>query len=118
MESLIRIIGAMMEALPLEKVARLEPESVLDAVDSSELDDTDRGILRRLQKDARASFKKKTDEIGVSETTGFVCVKKIQEKGAIRGFFAIVDAKTGGKTLTAIIFGGAVPRSFSGMVDC
>ncbi len=117
MESLIRIIGAMMEALPLEKVARLEPESVLEAVDSSELDDTDRGILRRLQKDARASFKKIADEIGVSEATVFVRVKKLQEKGAIRGFFAIVDAKAVGRSLTAIILVRAMPRSFPGMLD-
>src|SRR2546427_9261538 len=99
MESLIRIIGAMMEALPLEKVSRLEPESVLEVVDSSELDDTDRGILRRLQKDARASFKKITDEIGVSEKTGFVRGKKLQEEGGIRGFFEIVDPQTVGRSL-------------------
>src|SRR2546425_7087030 len=103
MESLIRIIGAMMEALPLEKVARLGPESVLEAVDSSELDDTDRGILRRFQKDARGSFQKITDEDGVREATGFVRGKKLQEKRARQGFFAIVHAKAGGKALTAIL---------------
>src|SRR3989442_6987345 len=113
MESLIRIIGAMMEALPLEKAARLEPESVLDAVDSSELDDTDRGILRRLQKDARASFKKIADEIGVSEATVFVRVKKLQEKGAVRGFFAIIDAEEVGKSLNANHLVKPKPRSFS-----
>jgi Lrp/AsnC family transcriptional regulator, regulator for asnA, asnC and gidA len=117
MESLIRIIGTIMKALPLEKVARLEQETVLEAVDSSELDDTDRGILRRLQKDARASFKKIADEIGVSEATVFVRVKKLQEKGAIRGFFAIVDAKVVGKSLTAIILVRAMPRNFLGMLD-
>src|SRR5438445_11186683 len=112
MESLIRIIGAMMEALPLEKVARLGPESVLEAVDSWELDDTDRGILRRLQKDARASFKKIADEIGVSGATVFVLVKKLQDKGAIRGFFAIVDAKAVGKSQSAIFLWRARPGRF------
>src|SRR2546427_9454375 len=101
MESLIRIIGAMMEALPLEKVARLEPESVLEAVDSSELDDTDRGILRRLRKDARATFNKKITKICVSEAMGFVHGKKIHEKGVKEGFFSNFDAKQVGKTLTA-----------------
>src|SRR3989442_6375010 len=92
MESLIRIIGAMMEALPLEKAARLEPESVLDAVDSSELDDTDRGILRRVQKGARASVKKITDADCVSGATGFVCGEETHEERAERGVLANVDA--------------------------
>src|SRR2546422_6921169 len=97
MESLIRIIGAMMEALPLEKVARLEPESVLEAVDSSELDDTDRGILRRVPKEGPASFKKKTDQNWGNEKAGFVLGKKIHEERRKRGFFAIIDAQTGWK---------------------
>src|SRR2546428_6875850 len=103
MESLIRIIGAMMEALPLEKVARLEPESVLEAVDSSELDDTDRGILRRLQKDARAAFKKIAHEIGGSEAAGFVRVEKNQEEGALPSLFRIVGAKAVGKASDSTI---------------
>ncbi len=57
----------------------------------AEIDDVDREILRALQKDARASFKKVGREIGVSEATVFVRVKKLRDKGVLRGFKAIVD---------------------------
>jgi len=107
----------MMEPLQVENMRQRQEEAVDQAVDSSGLDETDLGILRRLQKDARSSFKKIADEIGVSEATVFVRVKKLQEKGAIRGFKAIVDAKAVGRSLTAIILVRAMPRSFPGMLD-
>ena len=53
-----------------------------------ELDEVDRGILRRLQEDARVAFREIADELGVSESTVFVRVKKLQERGVIRGFSA------------------------------
>ena len=82
-----------------------------------ELDDTDRKILRALQQDARASFKNIGKEIGVSEATIFVRVRKLQEKGVLRGFKAVVDPKSVGKTLTAIMLIRAQPRSLVGMLD-
>ena len=82
-----------------------------------EIDDVDREILRALQKDARASFKKVGREIGVSEATVFVRVKKLRDKGVLRGFKAIVDPSTIGKSLTAIMLIRAQPKSLPGMLD-
>jgi len=82
-----------------------------------ELDETDRKILRALQEDARASFKNIGKSIGVSEATVFVRVKKLQERGVLRGFKAIVDPQSVGKTLTAIMLIRAQPRSLVGMLD-
>jgi len=82
-----------------------------------ELDDTDRKILMELQRDARRSFKKIGEDIGVSEATVFVRVKKLLEKGVLKGFKAVVDPKTVGKTLTAIVLIRAYPKTFSGMLD-
>lgn len=82
-----------------------------------ELDDTDRKILRELQHDARASFKKIGDDIGVSEATVFVRVRKLQEKGVLKGFMALVDSKAVGKNLTAIVLVRAHPRTFPGMLN-
>ncbi len=82
-----------------------------------ELDETDRKILRALQGDARASFKNIGTSIGVSEATIFVRVKKLQEKGVLRGFKAVVDPISVGKTLTAIMLVRAQPRSLVGMLD-
>jgi len=82
-----------------------------------ELDETDRKILRELQRDGRRSFKKIGENVGVSEATVFVRVKKLQEKGVLKGFSAVVDPKTVGKPLTAIVLVRAHPKTFSGMLD-
>lgn len=75
-----------------------------------ELDEADQKILRELQQDARASFKTIADKAGVSEATVFVRVKKLQEKGVIKGFKAIVDPRAVGKNLTAIVLVRANPK--------
>ncbi len=82
-----------------------------------ELDDIDRKILRELQRDARTSFKKIGEQVGVSEATVFVRVKKLQEKSVLKGFRAVVDPKAVGKTLTAIVLVRARPQTFPGMLD-
>lgn len=82
-----------------------------------ELDEADREILRELQQDARASFKAIADKVGVSEATVFVRVRKLQEKGVIKGFRAIVDPRAVGKNLTAIVLVRANPKVFPGMLD-
>jgi len=53
---------------------------------SIELDEMDRGILKRLQDDARIAFRIIAEELGLSESTVFVRVKKLQEKGIIKRF--------------------------------
>jgi len=82
-----------------------------------ELDEADRKILCELQRDARVSFKAVADKVGVSEATVFVRVKKLQEKGVIKGFKAIVDPKAVGKSLTAIVLVRANPKAFPGMLN-
>ena len=81
------------------------------------MDDTDRKILRALQKDARASFKKIGEDVGVSEATVFVRVRKLRENGVLRGFKAVVDPRAVGKGLTAIILVRANPKSLTGALD-
>jgi Lrp/AsnC family transcriptional regulator for asnA, asnC and gidA len=83
----------------------------------TDLDEVDRRILRALQKDARGSFRKVGKEVGVSEATVFVRVKKLQEKGVLRSFKAVVDPKAVGKTLTAIMLIRAQPRSLVPVLD-
>lgn len=82
-----------------------------------DLDDIDRKILRDLQLDGRSSFKKIGEGAGVSEATVFVRVKKMQEKGIIKSFKAIVEPKAVGKMLTAIVLVRANPKAFPGMLD-
>jgi len=82
-----------------------------------ELDETDRKILGELQLDGRRSFKKIGEDAGVSEATVFVRVKKLQEKGVLKGFMAVVNPKAVGKSLTAIVLVRAYPKTFPGMLD-
>jgi len=82
-----------------------------------ELDEVDRKILRDLQLDGRSSFKKIGEDAKVSEATVFVRVKKMQDKGVIKSFKAIVEPKAVGKMLTAIVLVRADPKAFPGMLD-
>ncbi len=81
-----------------------------------DIDEVDRKIIRELQQDARASFKKIGKGIGVSEATVFVRVKKLQEKDVLKGFQAMVDPKSVGQKLTAIILVRALPKSYPVML--
>ncbi len=63
------------------------------------------------------SFKKIGEGVGVSKATVFVRVKKLQEKGVLKGFRVVVDPKAVGRTLTAIVLVRAHPQTFPGMLD-
>jgi len=81
-----------------------------------ELDDIDRAILRKLQEDARISFKEIAKEVGTSEATIFVRVKKLQKSGVLKAFRAIVDPRSVGKNVTAFALIKAEPKSFPKML--
>jgi len=83
----------------------------------TELDQADHKILRELQRDARISFKTIAQRVGVSEATVFVRVRKMQERGVIMGFSAIVDPKAVGRPLTAIVLVRVNPKAFPGTLD-
>jgi len=83
----------------------------------SELDEADKQILRELQRDARVSFKTIAKEIGMSEATVFVRVRKLKDAGVIKAFRAVVDPKAIGKTLTAFVLVRAMPKAFPGMLN-
>ena len=81
------------------------------------LDDADKKILAELQQDARASFKAIAEDIGVSEATVFVRVKKLKEAGILKGFRAIVDPSAVGKPLTAFILVRAQPKIYQNVLN-
>jgi len=79
---------------------------------SIELDEMDRGILKRLQDDARIAFRIIAEELGLSESTVFVRVKKLQEKGIIKRFTTTVSPELVGKGLTAFILIKVNPQKY------
>lgn len=83
----------------------------------ADIDEADLKILRELQRDARVSFKSIAQKVGVSEATVFVRVRKMHEKGVIKGFTALVAPGAVGKPLTAIVLVRANPKVYSGALD-
>lgn len=55
------------------------------------LDLKDRKILYHLDLDSRQSFRSLGKKVGLSKDIVASRVKKLQEKGIIKGFFAVVD---------------------------
>ena len=67
------------------------------------LDDTDRRILSVLQRDARASMRRISEEAGVSFGTVSKRVRRLEESGAIRGYTVMLDPEKAGWELTVVI---------------
>ena len=84
---------------------------------SVKIDSIDKEILRMLQDDARISFKKIANKIGVSEATIFVRVKKLQKNGVIKRFTAIVSPDLLGKNLTAFVLVNTEPRNLEHVLN-
>jgi len=69
----------------------------------SMIDELDKKILKTLNKNARMSFRNAAAEVGISATTFYNKVKKLEKSGVLRGYIPIIDSKSIGYDLTAII---------------
>jgi DNA-binding Lrp family transcriptional regulator len=67
------------------------------------MDDTDVRILKRLLKDARMSYRRVAEEIGVSPPTVLARVEKLENEGIIKSYSAMLDHEKLGYDLTVII---------------
>lgn len=68
-----------------------------------ELDETDREILRALQRDARTPFSEIARQIDMSSATVHDRVKRMEEAGVIRGYHADVDPQAVGLGVSAVV---------------
>ena len=68
------------------------------------LDIKDRKILYHLDFDSRQSYRSLGKKVGLSKDIVALRVKKLQEKGIIKGFFAVVDYAKLGYSLYRIYF--------------
>lgn len=69
----------------------------------ADLDDVDRRILRELHDDARIPNSALAEAVGIAASTCHGRVRRLQETGVIRGFFADVDPAAVGRPLQAMI---------------
>ena len=71
--------------------------------ESRPLDRSERAILRELQLDGRMANAKLAARIGLSESPTFRRVKALETAGFIRGYFAEVDQRKLGLSVTAFV---------------
>jgi len=67
------------------------------------MDETDVKILKKLLLDARASYRKIAEEIGVSPPTVLSRVERLENDGIIKAYSTLLDHEKLGFDLTAII---------------
>jgi len=82
---------------------RVSPARAPKNVQPVELDDVDRRILTALHADARTSNSALADLVGIAPSTCHGRVRRLQELGVIRGFYADIDPAAIGLTLQAMI---------------
>jgi len=67
------------------------------------VDDVDRKIMRLLQEDARKSFNKIADSLGIAVGTAYNRVKSLEDRGVLKGYTIMLDSAKLGYGLTALI---------------
>jgi len=67
------------------------------------IDEIDRQIVTLLQQDARMSNAVLAEKVGLTSSTVHDRVKKLERKGVIKGYVAVVDPERLGKPITAFI---------------
>jgi len=67
------------------------------------VDDVDRKIIRLLQEDARKSFNKIAESLGIAVGTAYNRVKNLEDKGILKGYTIMLDSAKLGYGLTALI---------------
>ena len=90
----------MSEGLTTSAAATVRPSKDVQPID---LDGIDRRILTALHADARMSNSALADLVGIAPSTCHGRVRRLQELGVIRGFYADIDPAAIGLSLQAMI---------------
>jgi Transcriptional regulators len=77
------------------------------------IDETDARILELLQRDGRESYAEVGQAVGMSGPSAHERVKKLEARGVIRGYSALVDPTLLGYGVLAFIFIKQVPGTIS-----
>ena len=67
------------------------------------IDEVDAKIVMLLQEDGRLSNAAIAEEVGLTTSTVFDRIKKLEKRGVIKKYVAVVDPETVGKSITAFI---------------
>lgn len=75
------------------------------------IDETDRKILQILQENARTSNAEIARQVGMAPSAVLERIRKLEERGIIRGYAALVSPEAYGLVLTAFVFVQADERA-------
>jgi len=67
------------------------------------VDEIDRKIIQLLQEDARKSFNKIADSLGIAVGTAYNRVKNLEDSGILKGYTILLDSTRLGYGLTSLI---------------
>ncbi len=67
------------------------------------LDDVDLRIINLLQEDSRLSYNKIASKLGISVGTAYNRIKRLEERGVLKGYTVLIDMDKVGYNLTALI---------------
>src|SRR6185437_4129010 len=70
---------------------------------SSSVEEIDRAIVKALTADGRASYTDLAERVGLSVSAAHQRVRRLEQRGVIRGYSARVDADLLGLPLTAFV---------------
>lgn len=69
----------------------------------AQLDETSRAIVSALASDGRASYQDIADQVGLSRPAVMERVKRLEERGVITGYTALLDRTKIGRPITAFV---------------
>ncbi len=81
------------------------------------LDEIDKSLLRILQDNAKTPYSKISKQLGVSEATVHLRIKKLMKLGVIKRFQAIVDPEKVGKDVVAIVALTVDPKKYENVLE-
>ncbi|PLJ77098.1 Lrp/AsnC family transcriptional regulator [Infirmifilum sp. NZ] len=84
-----------------------------EQVSEVKLDHIDKKILEMLQDNAKTPYSQIASQLGISEATVHLRIRKLVNAGIIKRFQAVVDPEKVGKKVTAIIAVIAIPQKYN-----
>lgn len=80
------------------------------------LDEIDKGLLKILQDNAKTPYSKISRQLGISEATVHLRIRKLLKQGVIKRFQAIVDPEKVGKDVVAIVALTVDPKKYENVL--
>ena len=92
------------------------PQIILRSVEDPKITAIDAELMRQLQKNARISNKALAEAVGIAESTCLERVRRLSDRGVLRGFHADVEPQALGRNLRALISVRLQPKTTKSVI--